>query len=85
MFAFYIMPHYEMNLKQYLEKLEGVRKLEKILEIAIKLISIFKYTHCAKRTFNDLKPENIMVDTGKSLNDDPKIFLIDFGFAEKYV
>ena len=85
MFAFYIMPHYEMNLKQYLEKLEGERKLEKILEIAIKLISIFKYTHCAKRTFNDLKPENIMVDTGKSLNDDPKIFLIDFGFAEKYV
>ena len=45
MFAFYIMPHYEMNLKQYLEKLEGVRKLEKILEIAIKLISIFKYRH----------------------------------------
>ena len=70
-----------MNLKKYLEKLEGVIKVEKILEIAIKLISIFKYTHCAKRTFNDLKPENIMIDTNGSLDADPKVYLIDFGFA----
>ena len=79
------MPHYEMNLNDYLELLQGVNKLEKIIYIATKLISIFKYTHCAKRTFNDLKPQNIMIDTQGSLDADPKVYLIDFGFAQKYV
>ena len=74
-----------MNLKEYLNKLQGVNKIEKVVEVAIKLVSIFKYTHCAKRTFNDLKPENIMVETQGNMEADPKVFLIDFGFAEKYV
>ena len=75
------MPHYEMNLKEYLVKLEGINKIEKVLEIGLKLITIFKYTHCAKRTFNDLKLENIMIDTQGSLEADPLVYLIDFGFA----
>ena len=79
------MPHYEMNLKQYLEMLQGVNRIERIIDIALKLVNIFKYTHCAKRTFNDLKPENIMIDTNGSLDADPKVYLIDFGFAQKYV
>lgn len=79
------MPQYEMNLKEYLNQLQGVNKIEKIVEVAIKLTSIFKYTHCAKRTFNDLKLENIMVDTQGNMEADPKVFLIDFGFAQKYV
>lgn len=74
-----------MDLKQYLAVLHGVNKLEKIIDITITLISIFKYTHCAKRTFNDLKPQNIMVDTQGNLDADPKVYLIDFGFAQKYV
>lgn len=79
------MPHYEMNLKEYLDKLTGINKIEKTIEIALKLVSIFKYTHTAKRTFNDLKLENIMIDTQGSLEADPKVYLIDFGFASKYV
>ena len=79
--AYCIMPHYEMNLKEYLNKLSGINKIEKIIEVALKLISIFKYTHCAKRTFNDLKLENVMVDTDGNMDADPKVFLIDFGFA----
>ena len=85
-FAFYTMPHYEMNLKQYLSLLKGLNKVERIFDIALKLVSIFKYTHCAKRTFNDLKPENIMIDLeNDDLEADPKVYLIDFGFAQKYV
>ena len=80
--AFYVMPLYEMNVKQFLSKFEGLKKIEVILEICIKLVSIFKYTHCAKRTFNDLKPENIMINTD---GDDFQVFLIDFGFARKFV
>ena len=83
--AFFTMPHYEMNLKEYLSKLNGVNKIEKVLDVALKLVSIFKYTHCAKRTFNDLKLDNIMIDTQGSMEADPKVYLIDFGFAQKYV
>ena len=49
------------------------------------MVSIFKYTHCAKRTFNDLKLENIMIETQGDLDTDPKVYLIDCGFAQKYV
>ena len=31
--TFYIMPLYEMNLKQNLSKLDGVRKIEKIIDV----------------------------------------------------
>ena len=79
------MPHYEMNLKEYLNRLKGVNKIEKIIDITLKLTSIFKYTHCAKRTFNDLKPENIMIGCNGDLEADPKVYLIDFGFAVKFV
>lgn len=83
--TFYIMPLYEMNLKQYLSKLNGVQKVEKIMDVTSKLVSIFKYIHCAKRTFNDLKLENIMVNTKGDLKADPEVYLIDFGFAKKFL
>ena len=83
--TFFIMPLYEMNLKQYLSRLDGVRKIEKIIDVTNKLVSIFKYIHCAKRTFNDLKLENIMINTNGNLDADPEVFLIDFGFAKKFL
>ena len=58
--------------------------MEKILEVALKLIGIFKYTHCAKRTFNDLKLDNIMVDIPEGVDADPRVYLIDFGMSEKF-
>ena len=83
--AFYIMPLYEMNLQEYLRQFSGVQKIEKILDVTYKLVSIFKYVHCSKRTFNDLKLQNIMINTTGNLDSDPEVFLIDFGFASKYV
>ena len=59
----------------------GVQKIVKIIDVAHRLVSIFKFVHCSKRTFNDLKPKNIMINTMGSLDLDPKVFLIDFGFA----
>lgn len=82
--GFYLMPLYEMNFKQYLSKLKGVVKIQKILEVAYKLIGIFKYVHTTRRTFNDLKPENIMINTNGDIQAEPEVFLIDFGFADKY-
>lgn len=83
-FGFYIMPIYEMNLKQYLSKLNGVIKTKKIFEVAYKLIGILKYVHTTRRTFNDLKPENIMINTKGDLDAEPEVYLIDFGFADKF-
>ena len=79
------MPLYEMNLKQYLAKLDGIRKIEKIMDITYKLVTIFKYIHCAKRTFNDLKLENIMVNTKGDIHAPPEVYMIDFGFARKFL
>ena len=82
------MPKYEMNLKEYmshLNKLGDIHKAVKIIDVISKLVSIFKIVHSAQRTFNDLKPENIMVDTFGKLDLEPKVHLIDFGFADKYI
>ena len=85
MVVYFTMPLYDMNLQEYLSKLKGMLKIEKIMDVASKIVSIFKYTHCAKRTYNDLKLQNIMINIGESLDEDPEVFLIDFGFTQKYV
>jgi len=61
-----------------------VVRIQKILEVAYKLVGIFKYVHTARRTFNDLKPENVMINTNGDLEAEPEVYLIDFGFAGKY-
>ena len=71
MTVFYIMPLYEMDMKTYLRNLKGINKIDKILHIVITLVSVFKYVHCAKRTHNDLKLENVMINTTGSLEADP--------------
>ena len=55
------MTLYKMNLEQYLRKLTGVTYMRDLFEVAYQLINIFKIVHCAKKTFNDLKLENIMI------------------------
>ena len=82
--TFYTMPLYEMNLTQYLSRLRGAKKIEKIIQVTNQLVNIFKHIHCAKRTFNDLKLENIMVNTKGDLHAEPEVFLIDFGFSRKF-
>ena len=85
MVSFYLMPRYEMNLKKYLSLLKGLHKIWKIIDITIKIVNIFKYVHCAKRTYNDLKLTNIMVNTKGNLDAEPEVILIDFGFADKFL
>ena len=57
----------------------------KSIDVGIKLLNIFKFVHCAKRTYNDLKLKNIMVNVNKNLDAEPEVFLIDFGFSDKYL
>ena len=51
--------------------------------IAEQLVDILKIVHTSHRTYNDLKPENVMIDITES--GIPKVHLVDYGFADKYV
>ena len=51
--------------------------------IGTQLVDILKIIHTSHRTYNDLKPENVMIDMNKEGL--PKVHLVDFGFADKFV
>ena len=57
--------------------------VQNILEIIDQLIQGFEIVHKCNFTFNDLKPENIMITKGSS--GQIRVNLIDFGFAESFV
>ena len=84
-FTFYIMTLYSMNLKQFIKKTSGISYIKDIFEVAYQLIGILKLVHRAKMTFNDLKPENIMITPPGKDNTKLQVHLIDFGFADKYI
>lgn len=57
------MPRYKESLHEHLKNLDdGVDKVMTVLEVAFQLIEIFEIVHQSNRTFNDLKPENIMIN-----------------------
>ena len=51
--------------------------------ISEQLVDILKIVHTSHRTYNDLKPDNVMVDMTE--DGQSKVHLVDYGFAEKYV
>ena len=85
-YEYYIMPEYEMDLFAYLSKSFVSRqlKLQRTIEILSDLLNTMKYLHTAKRTYNDLKPGNIMINTD-GVNGRPNAVLIDFGFVDQYM
>lgn len=59
--------------------------MKAIFEVAYQLVNIMKIVHCSKRTYNDLKPENVMITPPASEDGTLKVHLIDFGFVDKFV
>lgn len=55
--------------------------MKAIFDVAYQLMDILKFVHSSKRTFNDLKPENIMITPPGKDDEKLKVHLIDFGFA----
>ena len=43
--VYFIMPLYDMNLQEYLFVLKGIQKMEKIMDVAAKIVDIFKFIH----------------------------------------
>ena len=71
-----------MTLGDYLSSLRGIDKLQKIIYVSAQLVEILKFVHAAGRTYNDLKPENVMINL--KLDRQPQVCLIDFGFVDKF-
>ena len=74
--SFFVMPRYKFNLDQVL-KGQSPEQAE-IWLLASYLIESLRTVHSTGRTYNDLKPDNIMLSDSKST-------LIDFGLCLKFV
>jgi serine/threonine protein kinase len=74
------MHRYEKTLESFASN----GKLSKVdcLDIIYQLIDIFKIVHLSKRTYNDLKLANIMINTRPT---GLQVVLIDYGFSTFFV
>lgn len=89
------MPRYQLTLEQYLKHIKYKLSYKSICHIGTQLLNIFEHIHSAGYVFNDLKPDNIMLETTKAdlptrYTDEncferAKIKLIDFGCTTRYV
>jgi serine/threonine protein kinase len=60
--GYYIMPKYSESLQDYLDRSKGVICSNIVFEISNKLLKAIRAVHEAGRTYNDLKPSNIMIE-----------------------
>ena len=78
-FGYYIMPKYPITLHDYINKNKGVLKVREILRIISQIIDSLRILHQVGYTHNDIKPNNIMMDSHLNMT------LIDLGFTTKYM
>lgn len=78
------MPMYGKSLEQYFKENDNSFECAFIIELGSKLIETLQLIHEAGYTYNDLKLDNILLDTD-NVPDVSKVRLIDFGFADKYL
>lgn len=76
--AYYVMPRYEAPLDTVLANMNCQISPVAVADIAVNLIESLKTVHATGRTYNDLKPENIMI-SGSDIK------LIDFGLCDHYI
>lgn len=79
------MPKYEINLRDQL-KCSNTIDTDMIFDLGCQLLDAFECLHEAGYVYNDLKPENIMINKIKdnSMSLTKKYVLIDFGMARKF-
>lgn len=85
--GYYIMPKFGTNLSSFLQNQKGLQKIDSILTICYQLIGIMKIVHKAGRTYNDMKPQNVMISyKNKEVynSEELDVTIIDFGFVDKY-
>jgi serine/threonine protein kinase len=63
--GFYVMPKYDINLRDFLKLSEKV-DTDMIFDMGCQLLDAFEALHEAGYVYNDLKPENIMINIEQS-------------------
>ena len=59
--GYYIMPKFDTNFESFLDNQKGLQRIDSILTIHFQLVGIMKIIHKAGRTYNDMKPPNVMI------------------------
>ena len=90
------MPRLGQNLHNYFESFQYKLPEISIYSLAIKIITLLECVHSIGLVFNDLKLDNLMVETKDLLPDSSDVYeqtdvfekctinLIDFGFATSF-
>lgn len=78
--GYIIMPKLDVDLATYLESYTGLERAQKVVLVIHHLIQIIEVVHYSNVIFNDIKPDNIMVNRKTE-----EVTLIDFGFASTCV
>ena len=73
--AFFIAPMYEVTVADLFTRDTPAHE---ILTMATQLLNGIRVLHNSGRTYNDLKPDNVMMHEGQAV-------LIDFGHAQKFI
>ena len=77
---YFVMKRYSQTLGDFMASAEVTHS--DIFEIIKQILQAFEIIHKCGLTYNDLKPENVMIT--KSSQNKIRVNLIDFGFADKY-
>ena len=61
---FYVMPRYQYSLDEYLDSFTGdpLQKIRHVVDIIAQLVFSLKMVHLSGYVYNDLKPENVVID-----------------------
>ena len=78
---FFIQKRYNQTLEEFmLDSNKKNNSVTNVLSIVNQLVKCFEIIHKCNVTYNDLKPENIMITNSQA--NQVRVNLIDFGFAE---
>lgn len=82
------MPRYGINLGYYLTHIEKLSK-KNVFIIGLALLDALETIHESGHTFNDLKPDNILIGQhGQKIPSDlskTEVHLVDFGFTTPFL
>jgi len=76
------MPKYKCNLQDYIDQSNKI-DIDFIFKTGSRLLDAFELVHECGFTYNDLKPQNVMVHIKDG--NTPSPILIDFGLVKKYL
>lgn len=66
--AYYIMPRYGHNLQQILMDRQYCLPNVSIFHVGLAILNVLELIHNSGLVFNDLKPDNILVEYGRNFS-----------------